>query len=101
MFICLTHASYSDDVKREYSRIYVSSLFHSVFSPTGSHVEWCKQLIAATISSQISGSVQPDIGSRDIKVDNTQHTQTHTLLAVILIRVYSITNRLGEDQTSW
>ncbi|XP_012771369.1 phosphatidylinositol-3,5-bisphosphate 3-phosphatase MTMR2 isoform X2 [Maylandia zebra] len=36
-------------------------------SPTGSHVEWCKQLIAATISSQISGSVQPDIGSRDIK----------------------------------
>uniref|UniRef100_A0A3Q2WV03 Myotubularin related protein 1a n=1 Tax=Haplochromis burtoni TaxID=8153 RepID=A0A3Q2WV03_HAPBU len=62
-------------------RIYVSSLFHSVFSPTGSHVEWCKQLIAATISSQISGSVQPDIGSRDIKVDNTQHTQTHTLLA--------------------
>uniref|UniRef100_A0A3B4FX86 phosphatidylinositol-3,5-bisphosphate 3-phosphatase n=1 Tax=Pundamilia nyererei TaxID=303518 RepID=A0A3B4FX86_9CICH len=50
--------------------------------PTGSHVEWCKQLIAATISSQISGSVQPDIGSRDIKVDNTQHTQTHTLLAV-------------------
>uniref|UniRef100_A0A3B4FUI8 phosphatidylinositol-3,5-bisphosphate 3-phosphatase n=1 Tax=Pundamilia nyererei TaxID=303518 RepID=A0A3B4FUI8_9CICH len=44
-----------------------SSLFHSVFSPTGSHVEWCKQLIAATISSQISGSVQPDIGSRDIK----------------------------------
>uniref|UniRef100_A0A8C9WE93 Myotubularin related protein 1a n=1 Tax=Scleropages formosus TaxID=113540 RepID=A0A8C9WE93_SCLFO len=28
-------------------------------SPTGSHVEWCKQLIAATISSQISGSVPP------------------------------------------
>ncbi|MEE6496833.1 hypothetical protein FKM82_002498 [Ascaphus truei] len=26
-------------------------------SPTGSHVEWCKQLIAATISSQISGPV--------------------------------------------
>ncbi|CAF93425.1 unnamed protein product, partial [Tetraodon nigroviridis] len=29
-------------------------------SPSSSHVEWCKQLIAATISSQISGSVPPD-----------------------------------------
>uniref|UniRef100_A0A673AX06 phosphatidylinositol-3,5-bisphosphate 3-phosphatase n=1 Tax=Sphaeramia orbicularis TaxID=375764 RepID=A0A673AX06_9TELE len=35
--------------------------------PTGSHVEWCKQLIAATISSQISGSVPPDISNRDMK----------------------------------
>ncbi|XP_044040955.1 myotubularin-related protein 1-like [Siniperca chuatsi] len=37
-------------------------------SPTGSHVEWCKQLIAATISSQISGSVPLDIVNRDNKV---------------------------------
>ncbi|XP_069580778.1 myotubularin-related protein 1a isoform X7 [Brachyistius frenatus] len=37
----------------------------SLDSPTGSHVEWCKQLIAATISSQISGSVQPDVSIRD------------------------------------
>ncbi|XP_072562721.1 myotubularin-related protein 1b isoform X2 [Paramormyrops kingsleyae] len=37
-------------------------------SPTGSHVEWCKQLIAATISSQISGTVPPDPVSRDYKV---------------------------------
>eukprot|EP00064_Thunnus_orientalis_P017441 superscaffoldBa00003705_g17523 len=37
-------------------------------SPSGSHVEWCKQLIAATISSQISGSVTPDIVNRDNKV---------------------------------
>ncbi|XP_050820703.1 myotubularin-related protein 1 isoform X5 [Gopherus flavomarginatus] len=37
-------------------------------SPTGSHVEWCKQLIAATISSQISGSVPSDSVSRDYKV---------------------------------
>nr|XP_042707049.1 myotubularin-related protein 1 isoform X8 [Chrysemys picta bellii] len=37
-------------------------------SPTGSHVEWCKQLIAATISSQISGSVPSDIVSRDYRV---------------------------------
>ncbi|KAI1898880.1 hypothetical protein AGOR_G00076960 [Albula goreensis] len=37
-------------------------------SPTGSHVEWCKQLIAATISSQISGSVPADPISRDFKV---------------------------------
>ncbi|KAJ8007758.1 hypothetical protein DPEC_G00097530 [Dallia pectoralis] len=36
-------------------------------SPTGSHVEWCKQLIAATISSQML-SVTPDTSSRDSKV---------------------------------
>ncbi|KAM7094785.1 phosphatidylinositol-3-phosphate phosphatase MTMR1 isoform 3-T3 [Ciconia maguari] len=37
-------------------------------SPTGSHVEWCKQLIAATISSQISGSVPSEAVSRDYRV---------------------------------
>ncbi|XP_038603736.1 myotubularin-related protein 1 isoform X3 [Tachyglossus aculeatus] len=37
-------------------------------SPSGSHVEWCKQLIAATLSSQISGSVQAENVSRDYKV---------------------------------
>nr|XP_020830711.1 myotubularin-related protein 1 isoform X8 [Phascolarctos cinereus] len=37
-------------------------------SPTGSHVEWCKQLIAATISSQISGSVPSESISRDYRV---------------------------------
>ncbi|XP_067381019.1 myotubularin-related protein 1a isoform X4 [Channa argus] len=36
-------------------------------SPTGSHVEWCKQLIAATISSQISGTVPAEIVNRDNK----------------------------------
>uniref|UniRef100_A0A670KD67 phosphatidylinositol-3,5-bisphosphate 3-phosphatase n=1 Tax=Podarcis muralis TaxID=64176 RepID=A0A670KD67_PODMU len=36
-------------------------------SPTGSHVEWCKQLIAATISSQISGSVPSDNVSREYR----------------------------------
>ncbi|KAL0969988.1 hypothetical protein UPYG_G00235630 [Umbra pygmaea] len=36
-------------------------------SPTGSHVEWCKQLIAATISSQMV-SVAPDVSARDCKV---------------------------------
>ncbi|XP_061089755.1 myotubularin-related protein 1a isoform X2 [Conger conger] len=41
--------------------------FEALDSPTGSHVEWCKQLIAATISSQISGSVPPDPVSRDFK----------------------------------
>ncbi|XP_053485016.1 myotubularin-related protein 1a isoform X3 [Ictalurus furcatus] len=40
----------------------------SADSPTGSHVEWCKQLIAATISSQISGSCIPEVVSRDCKV---------------------------------
>ncbi|KAG7280418.1 hypothetical protein CRUP_028158 [Coryphaenoides rupestris] len=34
-------------------------------SPSGSHVEWCKQLIAATISSQVSVS---DLTARDSKV---------------------------------
>ncbi|XP_048369900.1 myotubularin-related protein 1 isoform X6 [Sphaerodactylus townsendi] len=37
-------------------------------SPTGSHVEWCKQLIAATISSQISGSMPTDSISREYRV---------------------------------
>ncbi|KTF82043.1 hypothetical protein cypCar_00012218 [Cyprinus carpio] len=34
----------------------------------GSHVEWCKQLIAATISSQISGGVPTEAISRECKV---------------------------------
>ncbi|XP_060888086.1 myotubularin-related protein 1a isoform X2 [Labrus mixtus] len=37
-------------------------------SPSGSHVEWCKQLIAATISSQIS--VTPEHSIRDGKQDS-------------------------------
>ncbi|XP_029381995.1 myotubularin-related protein 1a isoform X5 [Echeneis naucrates] len=37
----------------------------TVESPSGSHVEWCKQLIAATISSQILGPVPAD--TRDKK----------------------------------
>ena len=46
---------------------------HSIcFSPTGSHVEWCKQLIAATISSQISGSVTSENVSRDYKVSSIE-----------------------------
>ncbi|XP_067257743.1 myotubularin-related protein 1a isoform X2 [Chanodichthys erythropterus] len=40
----------------------------SLDSPTGSHVEWCKQLIAATISSQISGGVPPEVIPRECKV---------------------------------
>ncbi|XP_043314652.1 myotubularin-related protein 1 isoform X1 [Cervus elaphus] len=42
-------------------------------SPTGSHVEWCKQLIAATISSQISGSVTSENVSRDYKEIQEEH----------------------------
>uniref|UniRef100_A0A8C6LZ85 Myotubularin related protein 1a n=1 Tax=Nothobranchius furzeri TaxID=105023 RepID=A0A8C6LZ85_NOTFU len=37
-------------------------------SSSGSHVEWCKQLIAATLSSQASRSVQLDLLSRDSRV---------------------------------
>ncbi|XP_055464728.1 myotubularin-related protein 1 isoform X3 [Psammomys obesus] len=44
-------------------------------SPTGSHVEWCKQLIAATISSQISGSVTSENVSRDYKVFRRPETR--------------------------
>ncbi|CAM4520787.1 unnamed protein product [Leuciscus chuanchicus] len=40
----------------------------SLDSPSGSHVEWCKQLIAATISSQISGGVPPEAITRECKV---------------------------------
>ncbi|XP_028829174.1 myotubularin-related protein 1a isoform X4 [Denticeps clupeoides] len=36
-------------------------------SPTGSHVEWCKQLIAATLNSQMSASIPPDVPSRDLR----------------------------------
>uniref|UniRef100_A0A671NGX3 phosphatidylinositol-3,5-bisphosphate 3-phosphatase n=1 Tax=Sinocyclocheilus anshuiensis TaxID=1608454 RepID=A0A671NGX3_9TELE len=38
----------------------------SLDSP-GSHVEWCKQLITATISSQISGGVPPEAITREYK----------------------------------
>uniref|UniRef100_A0A4W5LU73 phosphatidylinositol-3,5-bisphosphate 3-phosphatase n=1 Tax=Hucho hucho TaxID=62062 RepID=A0A4W5LU73_9TELE len=44
---------------------------HPSSSPTGSHVEWCKQLIAATISSQMS-SITPDTASRDFMVGETR-----------------------------
>ncbi|XP_058250163.1 myotubularin-related protein 1a isoform X1 [Hemibagrus wyckioides] len=44
----------------------------SADSPTGSHVEWCKQLIAATISSQISGSTIPEVVSRDCKSQDSR-----------------------------
>ncbi|KAA0720402.1 Myotubularin-related protein 1 [Triplophysa tibetana] len=36
-------------------------------SPTGAHVEWCKQLIAATMSSQISGPSSSEMISREYK----------------------------------
>ncbi|XP_065143363.1 myotubularin-related protein 1b isoform X2 [Paramisgurnus dabryanus] len=36
-------------------------------SPTGAHVEWCKQLIAATMSSQISGAISSDMITREYK----------------------------------
>ncbi|XP_067280485.1 myotubularin-related protein 1b isoform X2 [Pseudorasbora parva] len=36
-------------------------------SPTGAHVEWCKQLIAATMSSPISGSISSEMISREYK----------------------------------
>ncbi|XP_074518365.1 myotubularin-related protein 1a isoform X2 [Halichoeres trimaculatus] len=39
-------------------------------SPSGSHVEWCKQLIAATISSQISGPITPEHINREHKQDS-------------------------------
>ncbi|XP_038273354.1 myotubularin-related protein 1 isoform X3 [Dermochelys coriacea] len=47
-------------------------------SPTGSHVEWCKQLIAATISSQISGSVPSDSVSRDYREIQDGHNGYHS-----------------------
>ncbi|XP_072127110.1 myotubularin-related protein 1b isoform X5 [Mobula birostris] len=37
-------------------------------SPAGSHVEWCKQLIAATISTQHSAAAVPEAISKDYRV---------------------------------
>uniref|UniRef100_A0A672T682 GRAM domain-containing protein n=1 Tax=Sinocyclocheilus grahami TaxID=75366 RepID=A0A672T682_SINGR len=45
----------------------VYSLTLSNYSPTGDHVEWCKQLIAATMSSQISGPISSEMISREYK----------------------------------
>ncbi|XP_056302767.1 myotubularin-related protein 1b isoform X3 [Danio aesculapii] len=36
-------------------------------SPTGAHVEWCKQLIAATMSSQSCGPISSEMISREYK----------------------------------
>lgn len=76
-------------------------------SPTGSHVEWCKQLIAATICSQISGPVPSDMASRDSKVGYHRHRerqthkqQTHHTF-VFLTTLYLTADRLGDGQTSW
>uniref|UniRef100_A0A8D0HAL0 phosphatidylinositol-3,5-bisphosphate 3-phosphatase n=1 Tax=Sphenodon punctatus TaxID=8508 RepID=A0A8D0HAL0_SPHPU len=45
----------------------------------GSHVEWCKQLIAATISSQISGTMPPsDSVSRDYREIQDGHNGYHS-----------------------
>ncbi|XP_056397061.1 myotubularin-related protein 1 isoform X2 [Hyla sarda] len=55
-------------------------------SPTGSHVEWCKQLIAATISSQISGSVPPENVSRDYRVYKRPDTRDCLQVNVIDIQ---------------
>uniref|UniRef100_A0A8C2BPS1 phosphatidylinositol-3,5-bisphosphate 3-phosphatase n=1 Tax=Cyprinus carpio TaxID=7962 RepID=A0A8C2BPS1_CYPCA len=45
--------------------MYSLTLLH--YSPTGAHVEWCKQLIAATMSSQISGPISSEMVSREYK----------------------------------
>uniref|UniRef100_A0A1A7YE63 phosphatidylinositol-3,5-bisphosphate 3-phosphatase n=2 Tax=Iconisemion striatum TaxID=60296 RepID=A0A1A7YE63_9TELE len=39
-------------------------------SSSGSHVEWCKQLLEGTISNQVSRSIQPDFLSRDSRLDS-------------------------------
>ncbi|KAK1797062.1 hypothetical protein P4O66_008459 [Electrophorus voltai] len=42
-------------------------------SPTSSHVEWCKQLIAATISSQIASTAPPEAVPRDSRDSSEEH----------------------------
>ncbi|ERE65323.1 myotubularin-related protein 2 [Cricetulus griseus] len=74
-------------------------------SPTGSHVEWCKQLIAATISSQISGSVTSENVSRDYKVfrrpdTRNIHKARQRLLSTWKIRVMLMKNS-GEAIVIW
>ncbi|KAK7910301.1 hypothetical protein WMY93_014985 [Mugilogobius chulae] len=48
----------------------------SLDSPTGSHVEWCKQLIAATLSSQISSSTSAD-PNRENRQDSLEEGLGH------------------------
>ncbi|XP_051755584.1 myotubularin-related protein 1a isoform X7 [Ctenopharyngodon idella] len=55
------------DCMAHFSDLISPSVIFSLY-PTGSHVEWCKQLIAATISSQISGGVPPEAITRECKV---------------------------------
>jgi len=50
------------------SEVLRNSLTLLYYSPTGAHVEWCKQLIAATMSSPISGSISSETISRECKV---------------------------------
>uniref|UniRef100_A0A671QMA5 phosphatidylinositol-3,5-bisphosphate 3-phosphatase n=1 Tax=Sinocyclocheilus anshuiensis TaxID=1608454 RepID=A0A671QMA5_9TELE len=44
-----------------------AGVWRKVRAPTGAHVEWCKQLIAATMSSQISGPISSEMISREYK----------------------------------
>lgn len=55
--------------------IYLSVVFMSC-SLTGAHVEWCKQLIAATMSNQNPGAITLDSAPRDYRVR-------------VLVRVYT------------
>uniref|UniRef100_A0A3B5LAR8 Myotubularin phosphatase domain-containing protein n=1 Tax=Xiphophorus couchianus TaxID=32473 RepID=A0A3B5LAR8_9TELE len=43
-------------------RVFLSCFSRHSFSSAGSHVEWCKQLIAATLSSQIPRTNRPALG---------------------------------------
>uniref|UniRef100_A0A8C6U891 phosphatidylinositol-3,5-bisphosphate 3-phosphatase n=1 Tax=Neogobius melanostomus TaxID=47308 RepID=A0A8C6U891_9GOBI len=60
--ICIFPKLWTLEYKIRYASVALADISPSLFlsSPTGSHVEWCKQLIAATISSQISSSVPTD-----------------------------------------
>lgn len=53
-------------------------------SPTGSHVEWCKQLIAATLNSQHSAGVPPEVPSRDLKASLLKASLTLAHIPIVL-----------------
>uniref|UniRef100_A0A671QDS8 phosphatidylinositol-3,5-bisphosphate 3-phosphatase n=1 Tax=Sinocyclocheilus anshuiensis TaxID=1608454 RepID=A0A671QDS8_9TELE len=55
-------------------------------SPTGAHVEWCKQLIAATMSSQISGPISSEMISREYKFQ-VFHTLSMSMVDKLLYAV--------------
>ncbi|XP_038630276.1 myotubularin-related protein 1b isoform X2 [Scyliorhinus canicula] len=64
-------------------------------SPAGSHVEWCKQLIAATISTQLSTTTVPDAITKDYKENQDGRNGSCPSDADLELGVHSLVLRDG------